>query len=60
MFSQFVFSLLVLLFFSLIEKYHFYEVRFNLLFSMILFAFYSYRGYLHYRKKNKYPPICKV
>ena len=45
------------LFFSLIEKHCFYEVRFNLIFSMILFAFYSYRGYFHCRKTQLFTDI---
>lgn len=38
-------------FFSLIENYRFNEVSFNLISSTILFAFYSDKRYLHYRKK---------
>lgn len=39
-------------FVPLYKKHCFYEVRFNVIFSMILFAFYSYRGCFHCRKKQ--------
>ena len=53
-----IFSQFVLFFFSftyfipLYKKHCFYEVRFNVIFSIILFAFYSYRDCSHCRKKQ--------